>query len=405
MPPQTVHQVVTSPPYWGLRDYGVSGQLGLEPTPEEYTSNMVALFAEVHRVLRDDGTLWLNLGDTYATGAGKCRNPGSDAKPRNGHEGKQTYVNDFPQQQPNRMPIPGLKPKDLVGIPWRIAFALQTAGWYLRDCIIWHKPNPMPGSMTDRTCTSHEYIFLLSKSRRYYFDQVAIAEKAVSGAKGSVFHAGKTGVSQERCCDKPRDDYETRNPRSVWTIASKSYKEAHFATYPIALPIRCIKAGTSERGCCPACGAPWIRMTSKVRQATRPGTNTKVKVPSNWATGSVPHTATAHNTAEGRTAAATLPKHDRGYASGAVPGKHPTQFGNRDPERHVTTVKTTGWNAGCRCEDHEPVPCTVLDPFNGAASTGVAALKCGHNYIGIDLNPDYLELSERRLRPFREVLF
>jgi DNA modification methylase len=168
LPDASVNCCVTSPPYWGLRDYGCDGQLGLERTPEEYVAKMVEVFRDVRRVLRDDGTLWLNLGDSYATGAGNVgERPGGGAQGDN-WQGAMT--------SPNRMPIHGLKPKDLVGIPWRVAFALQADGWYLRQDIIWHKPNPMPESVQDRCTKAHEYIFLLAKSERYFYDADAIAE-------------------------------------------------------------------------------------------------------------------------------------------------------------------------------------------------------------------------------------
>lgn len=169
---------VTSPPYWGLRDYGVAGQIGLEPTPEQFVATMVDVFRLVRDALADDGTLWLNLGDSYATGAGRVGNaPGGGAQGerwRGGHEGKHGQVG--PMTQPNRLPIAGLKPKDLIGIPWRVALALQADGWYLRSDIIWHKPNPMPESIKDRPTKAHEYLFLLAKSERYFYDAEAIKE-------------------------------------------------------------------------------------------------------------------------------------------------------------------------------------------------------------------------------------
>lgn len=183
LPDESVHCCVTSPPYWGLRDYGCAGQIGLEKTPQEYVAKMVEVFSEVRRVLRDDGTCWVNLGDCYATGAGRvgaCPGGGERGAKWAGYRGdrdkdpKATGIG--PMTQPNRMPLPGLKPKDLVGIPWRVAFALQADGWYLRSDIIWHKPSPMPESVTDRPTKSHEYIFMLSKSERYAYDAEAIKE-------------------------------------------------------------------------------------------------------------------------------------------------------------------------------------------------------------------------------------
>lgn len=270
---QSVNCCVTSPPYWGLRDYGVDGQLGLEQTPQDYVDNMVAVFREVHRVLADDGTLWMNLGDSYAanrsyqvnsTKGGPKHGPGQSAG------GKGARVPD------------GLKPKDLIGIPWRVAFALQADGWYLRQDIIWAKPNPMPESVRDRCTKSHEYLFLLSKSEKYYYDFAAMQEPA-SGWNGSEFHTGKTGEHQlGRSSTKPRkgnaktfrgggactqgqsfvnsasterdshgnqpNETGTRNKRDVWTIATTPFKAAHFATFPPKLIEPCVLAGCPVGG-------------------------------------------------------------------------------------------------------------------------------------------------------------
>ena len=240
---QSVHTCVTSPPYWGLRDYGVDGQFGLEATPDEYVDNMVAVFREVWRVLRDDGTLWLNLGDSYANtgkgGGGRQGNAWLD------HGGKTTDCAGTFKYAP-----PGLKPKDLVGIPWRVAFALQADGWYLRSDIIWHKPNPMPESVTDRPTKAHEYIFLLSKSQRYYYDADAIKEDAKYpndkrrplGSEGAWQMDGRGrgdnggGVAYEH-------ETSRSNKRSVWTVPPQTYKGAHFATFPPKLIEPCVLAG------------------------------------------------------------------------------------------------------------------------------------------------------------------
>ena len=224
----SVHCVVTSPPYWGLRDYGADGQLGLEETPADHVANMVEVFREVRRVLREDGTLWLNYGDTYAaTGS-------------------------------------GLKPKNLCGIPWRVAFALQEDGWWLRQDIIWHKPDPMPESVTDRCTKSHEYIFLLAKSPRYYYDADAVKEKqSISGiarAKysraGNVKNKAAAATGRNNHIDPKSDEatrareraWHGRNRRSVWTIATAPYPGAHFATFPPDLVKPCIMAGCPDGG-------------------------------------------------------------------------------------------------------------------------------------------------------------
>ncbi len=312
MPADSVDCVVTSPPYWGLRDYGADGQLGLERTPEEYVANMVAVFREVRRVLKPTGTCWLNLGDSYASSGGERAYGSSDNGTGRG-----------PGARRHDVPASGLKPKDLVGIPWRVAFALQADGWYLRSDIIWSKPNPMPESVTDRPTKSHEYLFLLTKSARYYFDADAVAEpasdtsvarwsqnvedqvgservpgktngtmKAVGGPRrrqaeravevaraagltdahiaairrSGIHDAGKALVTQtpnldaetRRLADEAKDALggyyreflipATRNIRSVWTIPTMPYKGAHFAVFPPELPERCIKAGSPEGG-------------------------------------------------------------------------------------------------------------------------------------------------------------
>lgn len=291
LPDCSVNCCVTSPPYWGLRDYGCVGQIGLEQSPENYVAEMVAVFREVKRVLKDDGTLWLNLGDSYA-------------RMQEGNVPNGKTPDCVPAFMAGRVKNAGLKPKDLVGIPWRVAFALQADGWYLRQDIIWSKPNPMPESVTDRCTKSHEYIFLLSKSAKYYYDAAAIAEpvtqssidrlsqpnleqqagsnrvpgktngpmKAVGAGrkswKGSAFHDGKNaenhpnvGRNREspfihgnrpgrddegRACNNP--EQETRNKRSVWTVTTQPYKEAHFATFPPALIRPCILAGCPVGG-------------------------------------------------------------------------------------------------------------------------------------------------------------
>jgi DNA modification methylase len=294
LPDASVNCCVTSPPYWGLRDYGHAEQIGLERTPEEYVVNLVAVFREVRRLLCDDGTLWLNLGDSYATGAGKvgdCPGGGEQGE-RWAGRGMNTKQPKWaaalgPICQPNRMPQIGLKSKDMVGIPWRVAFALQADGWWLRSDIIWHKPNPMPESVTDRPTKSHEYLFLLAKSERYYYDAKAIMEPVQSGPSdvrkmqekrdridakhfhtdagplaaanhrthignkravgGTKIHGNIQGRDDGgRACNDPEQLF--RNKRDVWTVGTSTYDGAHFATFPPALIAPCILAG------CPAGG-------------------------------------------------------------------------------------------------------------------------------------------------------
>lgn len=251
---KSVNCCVTSPPYWGLRDYGVNGQLGLEKTPEDYTEAMVGVFREVKRVLRDDATLWLNLGDSYA----------SDRKGSGGLTSsiqRRSKGSTYNEKKLNH----GLKSKDLVGIPWRVAFALQADGWYLRQDIIWHKPNPMPESVRDRCTKAHEYLFLLTKSPKYYYDHEAIKEKSVTRGvpNGSIKSPYGQGFSRDPGNRKPRPGIDTnggnqgngkipnrdfRNKRSVWTVTTKPFKEAHFATFPTDLIEPCILAGCPKGG-------------------------------------------------------------------------------------------------------------------------------------------------------------
>lgn len=281
LPDESVHCCVTSPPYWGLRDYGCEGQIGLEATPELYTAKMVEVFAEVWRVLRSDGTCWVNLGDSYSRAPEKGGSgPGNKGNSGNGLDEARRILS---QKKCNGG---GLKPKDLCGIPWRVAFALQQDGWYLRQDIIWHKPNPMPESVTDRCTKAHEYIFLLTKSERYHYDAAAIKEQSVADhpagnknhkgatayANGSEEHRTKVGLvafaqrsgrggknafrgqghfrdtetgpaNREGRDMKDIGNGDTRNKRSVWTVATAPYSEAHFATFPPDLIKPCILAG------------------------------------------------------------------------------------------------------------------------------------------------------------------
>lgn len=252
MPDGLVNTCITSPPYFGLRDYGVDGQIGLESSPDEFVSRLVAIFREVRRVLRDDGTLYLNLGDSYnAYNGNRGRSLGS-ANNRH-HEIMPTLVGG------SGLTVRGLKNKDLIGIPWRVAFALQADGWYLRQDIIWSKPNPMPESVRDRCTRAHEYIFMLSKSARYYYDSESIREQAVSSTinkftdggsdkqRGhSRRHAGFNGRYAQKLAQDGLPD--SRNRRSVWTVATKPFKGSHFATFPPELIEPCVLAGCPSGG-------------------------------------------------------------------------------------------------------------------------------------------------------------
>lgn len=243
---------VTSPPYFGLRDYGHEGQIGLEQTPEEYIAVMVEVFRCVRDVLADDGTLWLNIGDSYATNPGRNNQNLAKWAAENATGGGHR-AGDL--ETPTRGALPGLKQKDLIGIPWMLAFALRADGWYLRQDIIWSKPNPMPESVKDRCTRAHEYVFLLSKSRSYFFDSDAMKEPAIGGATGSAASFKRNGSKREQAIHgqefgthrQDREDVaynETRNRRSVWSVATRPYKGAHFATFPPALIMPCILAGS-----------------------------------------------------------------------------------------------------------------------------------------------------------------
>jgi DNA modification methylase len=255
---ESVHCVVTSPPYWGLRDYGVHGQLGLEATPEEHVERMVEVFRAVRRVMRKDATLWLNYGDTYASGEVGRHDSLQSAGLLPGKAGVRTGIEKVQKQRQQRPRPRGLKPKDLVGMPWRVAFALQADGWYLRSDIIWAKPNPMPESVTDRPTKSHEHLFLLAKSERYYYAADAVrephAEKTLThrgqGSCGKASSQDSLGKVASGSWSKTVRIVDPRgcNLRDVWTIPTAPFPGAHFATFPTKLVEPCIKAGCPEGG-------------------------------------------------------------------------------------------------------------------------------------------------------------
>jgi DNA modification methylase len=375
---ESVQTCVTSPPYWGLRQY--AGEqivpewgcaLGLEPTPELYVEHMVAIFREVRRVLRRDGTLWLNLGDSYAangtTGGGSPvdrRTYGVGGGSVRGRESEARRASDI-----------GLKPKDLVGIPWMVAFALRADGWYLRSDIIWHKPNPMPESVTDRPTKSHEYLFLLSKSERYYYDADAIREpsqaspESAKRAEYGRYDAGDGSAKRTVRTGKPdyfhaegNDEGGThRNKRTVWTIATRPYPGAHFATYPEDLVEPCILAGSAAKAC-GECGAPWERVISGERYEPEV-------------------------VAEG----VRFVDASRGDKVRKLDGK------SAEWRAAQASRTTTGWEPTCAHQDDSGAS-VVLDPFNGSGTTGRVAVRHGRSYIGVDISEEYLtEQATKRI--------
>ena len=339
-----------------MRDYGTAGQLGLERTPEEYIAKMVAIFREVRRVLRDDGTLWLNLGDSYS----------SDTKGSGGASDKQDS-NAGSRYGAHKIES-GLKPKDLCGIPWMLAFALRADGWYLRQDIIWAKPNPMPESVTDRCTKSHEYIFLLSKKAKYYYDAEAVKEKSIyAECDGGTQRFGTPNGKAEAeygylTSGEVWTSNGSRNRRSVWHIATAPFSGAHFATFPPKLVEPCILAGTSERGQCPKCGKAWERVTKPTDEyAKKLGT---------W---------TPDTDADPQLRA------EIGFAA----------HGKKDS--CCAEYTTLGWQPTCKCDAGEPVPQIVLDPFFGAGTTGLVASQHLRRYIGIELNETYVEMARKRI--------
>ena len=334
----------------------IDAQIGLEQTPAAYVAQIVAAMREVWRVLRPVGTLWLNLGDSYASGE-------MDRHDRSaGYEGEFQRNKQQGKRQQSGL-VTGLPTKNLMGIPWRVAFALQDDGWYLRSDIIWAKPNPMPESVTDRPTKAHEYVFLLAKQPRYYYDAEAIAESSIhagavvfnnNGKNGQMgdYGATRTGFMREEGVTVA----PTRNARSVWQIATQSFAGSHFATMPPELARRCILAGSSARGQCPKCGVPWVRVVERTNKED--------------------------TSARGSTF--------DGGKTGARDNGDRTQKGPR------FTKEATGWAATCDCNAGDPVPQIVLDPFAGSGTTAMVALQNGRRAIGTELNPKYLRLQDDR---------
>lgn len=430
LPDDSVHCVVTSPPYWNLRSYLPEGhadkhlEIGSEPTLQEWVDTMVEVFREVRRVLRPDGTLWLNLGDAYA---GSGRGGNGDAITGVGKDESKRPMTVSARRDNHLIPrsdvrVGGLKPKDMMGQPWRVAFALQADGWWLRQEIIWHKPNPMPESTRDRCTKAHEHVFLLSKSERYWYGFEAMQESVIGTAnarkkitpagcaqgdtphtaaahqvaaqhrktrnngvnpKAALATAGNDGGYAEGKSErmgwgagwrnKQNESFseaiseavvDTRNPRSVWTIPTHGFKGAHFATFPPALAERCITAGTSSIGACPHCGAQWSPVSEAAHSAAHDGT-TDTKYESK---------STAGRLAQLRQAA-----RERG-------------------EEYSSRRVVTGSAPGCDCADNAPVPCVVLDPFGGSGTVGLVADRQHKSAILIDLDERNVPMATERIK-------
>jgi DNA modification methylase len=428
LPDNSVSMCVTSPPYWGLRAYGTEpqvwggdgscldahewgdegrkidnnngngseaaqlafnkesrysvvqsafcrrcnawrGELGSEPTPDLFIANLVAVFREVRRVLHPSGTLWLNIGDSYSS------NPGAVSKPEGGSlngsklSGHRTWLQNRPE---------GIKPKDLLLMPYRLALALQADGWWVRSQIVWAKKSAMPESVTDRPTSAWEPIFLLSKSARYFYDAEAVREPQSEGNHGlkAARERGYRDPGERRKQLEPGHGVKAngsfhaatrevllpagRNMRNVWSLSSEPFADAHFATFPTEIPRRAILAGTSERGACPACGVPWRRT---VERAGYDGAGR--------ANGNV-YTGQAYGSPQ------------------SAPRGPKSNFGE-------PTARTTGWQPGCTCAAGDPRPCVVLDCFAGAGTTGLVADRLGRDSVLIELSPTYAEMIRKRI--------
>jgi DNA modification methylase len=367
IPDACVQCCITSPPYWNLRDYGTPGQIGLEETPQAYIEKLVSVFREVRRILRDDGTLWLNLGDTYA----------NDDKWGGSTGGK--HVKALHQEHATRhRRATGLAPKNLMGIPWRVAMALQDDEWILRSDVIWHKPTAMPEPVQDRPTKAHEYLFLLTKSERYYYDAQAVMEPAVSahpsgnGFKRAARLSFQNADGTARGNDEPWQVTSSRNRRSVWSINTVPYPGAHFAVMPPKLVEPCILAGSASQAC-KQCGAPWRPIIIKGPKAPEPEDrhpNKRLEP------------GQAGNVSDGNI----------GFRASRLSGQEMAVWRALHPDR------CEGYQPSCTCPEMTGAGrCLVLDPFAGSGTVLAVAKQFGRDYLGIELNPEYISLAHDRL--------
>jgi DNA modification methylase len=410
LPEKSIHCCVTSPPYYNLRSYcdedspEKEKEIGTEQTPQEYVDNMVDVCREIKRVLRDDGILWINIGDSfynYRPGKGQALT-------------KQTFAStdqDLPQMCPRRgNRLEGLKEKDLIGIPWAVSFALRDDGWFLRRDIIWNKLNNMPESVNDRATTSHEYIFMFTKKSKYFYDSEAVKEPAeYDGRKDTVMKGSEKysepavpgkkehsmAVNGAERWQRNEDGEYLRNLRSVWSVPTESYTDAHFASFSTKLIDPCLRAGTSERGCCPTCGAPWERIVEKRRMTRCELPQDDIRYRPNTYHG-------AYEDINGRG--------DAGYTISKTIGWQPTcncysvelvEKPNKDDSDEVKAVREKQLNT---FKELSSIPCTALDPFAGTGTVGRWCVENGRSVVLIELNPKYKPLIERRLMCNKEVM-